>query len=512
MVKKVGKYELFRTLGEGTFGKVKYAVNTESQEPVAIKVLDKEKIQKQNMGPQIKKEISIMKIVRHKYVVGMKEVLASRTKIFIVLELVTGGELFDKIVSEGKFSEEMARFYCRQLVEGVEYCHNLGVCHRDLKPENLLLDEQGNLKISDFGLSALYVGDADGDGTSRTELLHTTCGTPNYVAPEVLADKGYDGKKADVWSIGVILYVLLAGFLPFDESTIVALFAKIQAADFTYPKWFSPSVRSLLDSIITADPKARLTLTEVRDAPWLNFDDGDKAFHPVPSLNENVVAARTAAKENADGGDDDDDEGNDNAAKKKAAAAQAKRDSRQALLSARQKENAENTNQSAPTEREIEEGVHNAVGEAVEHGDPSKEGRGAKCLNAFDLVNQCGGFALERVFRPRADKVTKREFQFSSYNSIDQVMIGLTEALGEIGFELDLSHRAHYKIKATLLTAKGMIGLTIQVYCVSKSSAHPLSLVEVRRGKGDIMEFHHAFSELTTRLGNLVNIPESLAS
>ncbi|CAE7559523.1 CIPK8, partial [Symbiodinium microadriaticum] len=111
MVKKVGKYELFRTLGEGTFGKVKYAVNTETNEPVAIKVLDKEKIQKQNMGPQIKKEISIMKIVRHKYVVGMKEVLASRTKIFIVLELVTGGELFDKIVSEGRFSEEMARFY-----------------------------------------------------------------------------------------------------------------------------------------------------------------------------------------------------------------------------------------------------------------------------------------------------------------------------------------------------------------------------------------------------------------
>lgn len=288
--------------------RVKYAVNSETSEPVAIKVLDKEKIQKQNMGPQIKKEISIMKIVRHKYVVGMKEVLASRTKIFIVLELVTGGELFDKIVSEGKFSEEMARFYCRQLVEGVEYCHNLGVCHRDLKPENLLLDEQGNLKISDFGLSALYVGDADGDGTSRTELLHTTCGTPNYVAPEVLADKGYEGKKADVWSIGVILYVLLAGFLPFDESTIVALFAKIQAADFTYPKWFSPSVRSLLDSIITADPKARLTLTEVRDAPWLTFDDGDKAYHPVPSLNENVAAARTAARENADGNDDDDDE------------------------------------------------------------------------------------------------------------------------------------------------------------------------------------------------------------
>lgn len=507
MVKKVGKYELFRTLGEGTFGKVKYAVNTETTEPVAIKVLDKEKIQKQNMGPQIKKEISIMKIVRHKYVVGMKEVLASRTKIFIVLELVTGGELFDKIVNEGKFTEEMARFYCKQLVEGVEYCHNLGVCHRDLKPENLLLDEQGNLKISDFGLSALYVGDSDGDGATRTELLHTTCGTPNYVAPEVLADKGYEGKKADVWSIGVILYVLLAGFLPFDESTIVALFAKIQAADFTYPKWFSPSVRQLLDAIITADPKERLTLAQVRESAWLNHDDGDKAYHPVPSLNANVVAAKTAAQDKNDGDEDEDDDKN---GKNSSAAAQAKRDSRQALLSARQRE--AQTKSSAPTDREIEEGVRNAVGEAVEQPDNPREGRGAKSLNAFDLVNQCGGFALERVFRPRADKVTKREFQFSSNKGIDQVMSGFCDALTEIGFELDLSHRSHYKIKATLLTAKGMIGLTIQIYSLSKSGSHPLSLVEIRRGKGDIMEFHNAFSELISRVGSLVNVPESLAT
>ena len=130
-----------------------------------------------------------MKLVHHKSIVKLMEVLASRTKIFIVIELVTGGELFDKIVSAGRLDEDKARFYFRQLVDGVEYCHNKGVCHRDLKPENLLLDENGMLKISDFGLSALYDGDADGNN-SRSQLLHTTCGTPNYVAPEVLADKG----------------------------------------------------------------------------------------------------------------------------------------------------------------------------------------------------------------------------------------------------------------------------------------------------------------------------------
>jgi len=178
--KQVGKYEIGRTLGEGTFGKVKHAVNVETQEAVAIKVLDKERIQKQSMGSQIKKEISIMKQLEHANVVKLNEVLASRTKIFIVLELVTGGELFDRIVTSGKLNENDARFYFKQLVGGVAYCHSQGVAHRDLKPENLLLDEQGCLKISDFGLSALYDGE---DGASRSQMLHTTCGTPNYVAP-----------------------------------------------------------------------------------------------------------------------------------------------------------------------------------------------------------------------------------------------------------------------------------------------------------------------------------------
>jgi len=262
MVKKVGKYEIGRTLGEGTFGKVKFAVNTETNERVAIKILDKEKIQKQNMGEQIKKEIAVMKMVKQRHVVNLLEVLASRTKIFIVLELVTGGELFDKIVTAGRFDEPTARKYFRQLISGVDYCHHQGVCHRDLKPENLLLDEQALLKISDFGLSALY-----GSDHSAT-LLHTTCGTPNYVAPEVLADKGYDGFQADVWSCGVILYVLLAGFLPFDEPSMSALFRKIIKAEFSYPSWFSPSVKDILNKILVPTPEKRYTMEQIKKSEW----------------------------------------------------------------------------------------------------------------------------------------------------------------------------------------------------------------------------------------------------
>ena len=178
------------------------------------------------LGPRLALTALAPPLPASENIVKLYEVLASRSKIFIVLELVTGGELFDKIVAEGKLDEANARAYFRQLLKGLKYCHSQNVCHRDLKPENLLLDANGLLKISDFGLSAMYAGSDPDEG--RATLLHTTCGTPNYVAPEVLADKGYDGRAADVWSSGVILYVLMAGFLPFDEQHMSKLFAKIQ--------------------------------------------------------------------------------------------------------------------------------------------------------------------------------------------------------------------------------------------------------------------------------------------
>ena len=186
-----------------------------------------------------------------------------------MVELVEGGELFEHLVERKVLPEDEARFFFHQIVDGLMYCQNAGICHRDLKPENLLLDKQGNLKISDFGLSTLYVGDAEADGQQRAELLHTTCGTPNYVAPEVLESRGYDGKSADVWSVGVILFVLLAGYLPFEEETMPALFCKIKQADFAYPMWFSPAAKALLSGILVPNPAGRFTLTDVFNHPWM---------------------------------------------------------------------------------------------------------------------------------------------------------------------------------------------------------------------------------------------------
>ncbi|ERM99197.1 hypothetical protein AMTRI_Chr02g212040 [Amborella trichopoda] len=297
---RVGKYELGRTLGEGTFAKVKFARNVETGNNVAIKILDKEKVLRHKMIGQIKREISTMKLIKHPNVIQMHEVMASKTKIYIVMEFVTGGELFDKIVNHGRLKEDEARKYFQQLINAVDYCHSRGVYHRDLKPENLLLDSSGVLKVSDFGLSAL-AQQVRGDG-----LLHTTCGTPNYVAPEVINDKGYDGAKADLWSCGVILFVLMAGYLPFEESNLMSLYKRIFKADFTCPSWFSSSAKKLIKRILDPNPKTRVTIAEVIENEWfkkgykppvfetadVSLDDVDDVFNESGEPGNLVVERR----------------------------------------------------------------------------------------------------------------------------------------------------------------------------------------------------------------------------
>ncbi|KAG0498061.1 hypothetical protein HPP92_002752 [Vanilla planifolia] len=282
-MKKVGKYEVGRTIGQGTFAKVKFARNSETGEVVAMKVMAKSTILKHKMVNQIKREISIMKIVRHPYIVRLHEVLASKTKIYIILELIVGGELFDKIVHLGKLPEYEARQYFQQLIDAVDYCHSKGVFHRDLKPENLLLDSRGNLKVSDFGLSALP---QQGVG-----LLHTTCGTPNYVAPEVLRNQGYNGSAADVWSCGVILFVLMAGYLPFDETDLATLFRKINAAEYSVPSWFSAGARSLIYRLLDPNPNTRAHVEGIREDVWFKVNYVPVRYSEAEEVNLDDIHA-----------------------------------------------------------------------------------------------------------------------------------------------------------------------------------------------------------------------------
>ncbi|KAI3455236.1 hypothetical protein Pfo_011899 [Paulownia fortunei] len=256
-----GKYEMGRLLGKGTFAKVYYARNLKTSESVAIKVISKDQVKKEGLMEQIKREISVMRLVRHPNVVEIKEVMATKQKIFFVMEYVKGGELFAK-VARGKLKEEVARKYFQQLISAVDFCHSRGVSHRDLKPENLLLDEDGNLKVSDFGLSALP------EQLRNDGLLHTQCGTPAYVAPEVIRKKGYDGAKADIWSCGVILYVLLAGCLPFQDENVMRMYTKIFKAEFQFPPWFSYEAKRLISRLLVSDPEKRITIPAIMRVPW----------------------------------------------------------------------------------------------------------------------------------------------------------------------------------------------------------------------------------------------------
>ncbi|CAN6247109.1 unnamed protein product [Urochloa humidicola] len=255
------RYEIGRQLGQGNFAKVYYARNLTSGQGVAIKIIDKDKITRVGLIVQIKREISIMRLVRHPNVLQLFEVMASKSKIYFVLEYAKGGELFNKI-SKGKFSEDVARRYFHQLICAVDYCHSRGVYHRDLKPENLLLDDNDNLKVSDFGLSALA------ESKRHDGLLHTTCGTPAYVAPEVLSRRGYDGSKADIWSCGVILFVFVAGYLPFHDPNLIEMYRKISRAEYRCPRSFSVELKDLIFRMLDPDPSTRISISRIKRSTW----------------------------------------------------------------------------------------------------------------------------------------------------------------------------------------------------------------------------------------------------
>ncbi|XP_008667916.1 CBL-interacting serine/threonine-protein kinase 1 isoform X1 [Zea mays] len=277
---RMGKYEMGRTLGEGHFGKVRLARHADTGRPFAIKILDRQRILAMKIHDQIKREIATLKLLKHPNVVRLYEVSASKTKIYMVLEYVNGGELFDKIALKGKLTEKEGRKLFQQLIDAVGYCHEKGVYHRDLKPENVLVDAKGNIKVSDFGLSALP------QNQQKDGLLHTTCGSPNYIAPEVLLNKGYDGSISDVWSCGVILYVMLTGNLPFDDQNVVVLYQKILKGNAHIPKWLSQGAQDILRKILDPNPVTRIDVDGIRAHDW--FKQGYAPAMPFSDDEEDI--------------------------------------------------------------------------------------------------------------------------------------------------------------------------------------------------------------------------------
>ncbi|GAB0496865.1 hypothetical protein MMPV_008186 [Pyropia vietnamensis] len=263
---RVGPYELGATLGRGNYGLVKLAVHRETGEQSAIKIVKKEMLEDDgDSNVDIKREIGIMKALDHPNIVSLKDVLYSPKRVFMVMELVRGGELFESIVKNGKQDEDVARKYFQQLIDAVHYCHHRGVYHRDLKPENLLLGTNGELKITDFGFSAMKDYGA--------HLLHTNCGSPHYCAPEVWngSQEGYDGRKNDAWSCGVILYVMVTGKQPFYDEDDDVLLDKVNEGTVDYPSYLTTGtvgVKDLITHLLEKNPKKRFSLSKVKKHPW----------------------------------------------------------------------------------------------------------------------------------------------------------------------------------------------------------------------------------------------------
>lgn len=257
------KYEPLKELGSGNFGVARLVRDKRTKELLAVKYIERGK----KIDENVQREIINHRSLRHPNIVRFKEVLLTPTHLAIVMEYAAGGELFARICSAGRFSEDEGRFFFQQLISGVCYCHSMEICHRDLKLENTLLDGSPTprLKICDFGYS-------------KSALLHSqpksTVGTPAYIAPEVLSRKEYDGKIADVWSCGVTLYVMLVGAYPFEDPDDPRNFRKtigrIMSVQYSIPDYVrvSADCRHLLSHIFVANPSKRITIPEIKKHPW----------------------------------------------------------------------------------------------------------------------------------------------------------------------------------------------------------------------------------------------------
>lgn len=285
---RIGNYQIVKTLGEGSFGKVKLAYHITTGQKVALKIINKKLLTKNDMKGRIEREISYLRLLRHPHIIKLYDVISSPNEIVMVIEYAND-ELFDYIVQRDKMTEDEARRFFQQIISAVDYCHRHKIVHRDLKPENLLLDEHLNVKIADFGLSNIMT-----DGN----FLKTSCGSPNYAAPEVISGKLYAGPEVDVWSCGVILYVMLCRRLPFDDDSIPVLFKNISNGIYTLPKFLSEGASSLIKRMLIVNPLNRITIQEIIQDDWFKVGIPDylKVINE-PEDNSNKTKSKTENSE-----------------------------------------------------------------------------------------------------------------------------------------------------------------------------------------------------------------------
>ena len=271
----IGNYLIKKTLGQGTFGKVKLGIYLPSQEKVAIKILEKDRILEKDDEIRVKREFDMLALFNNPNVILVAEIFESADSYYSVMEYCEGGELFNYIVKNRRLSEEESAFFYYQLITGLEYIHSLGIVHRDLKPENLLLTKDHLLKIIDFGLSNYFK-------EGQQDLLVTPCGSPCYASPEMVAGKKYNGFKIDIWSSGIILYAMVCGYLPFEDKDNDRLFQKILECKLEFPDYVSNVSKDLIQKILVTDPDTRIDIPEIKKHPF--FLKGKEIFEQEFSI------------------------------------------------------------------------------------------------------------------------------------------------------------------------------------------------------------------------------------
>ncbi|KAG7233571.1 hypothetical protein INR49_006846 [Caranx melampygus] len=256
----VGNYRLLKTIGKGNFAKVKLARHVLTGREVAVKIIDKTQLNPTSLQ-KLFREVRIMKILNHPNIVKLFEVIETEKTLYLVMEYASGGEVFDYLVAHGRMKEKEARAKFRQIVSAVQYCHQKHIVHRDLKAENLLLDADMNIKIADFGFSNEFTVGGK---------LDTFCGSPPYAAPELFQGKKYDGPEVDVWSLGVILYTLVSGSLPFDGQNLKELRERVLRGKYRIPFYMSTDCENLLKRFLVLNPGRRGTLEQIMKDRWIN--------------------------------------------------------------------------------------------------------------------------------------------------------------------------------------------------------------------------------------------------
>ena len=271
----IGDYIIKEIIGNGTFSKVKLGINKYTNEKVAIKLLEKKKITEKKDLERIFREMSIVKNLNHPNIIKTYEIFENEKYYYIIMDYCKGGELFDYIVKKGRLNEEETSFFFYQIINGLEYIHSKNIVHRDLKPENLLLTDKNKLKIIDFGLSNYFNLNKE----NKTKLLKTPCGSPCYAAPEMVSGNKYNGFKTDIWAIGIVLYAMIVGYLPFEDSDNDILFQKILDCDIEFPEFLNELSIDIIKKILNSNCDERYSISDIKRHQF--YLNGKKIYESI---------------------------------------------------------------------------------------------------------------------------------------------------------------------------------------------------------------------------------------